>query len=191
MIDIADFFGATFVAFLLAIAEIITIAWIYGVNRLCKDAEFMLGLKTGLYWRICWGLITPTFMATVLVYYLKTLDWANPIAIERDDVTGEVLIPFPTVYKVFGYCLTSLIIMQVPIWMIVAIVQQKSETLAGKVLGAFKTTSDWGPRDPEMRMKYWKFLEEEKYNDGCFQLIMIEHGLANAILMCVKRKLFD
>lgn len=191
MIDIADFFGATFVAFLLAIAEIITIAWIYGVNRLCKDAEFMLGLKTGLYWRICWGLITPTFMGTVLIYYLKTLDWSNPIAIDKDATTGEVLIPFPVGYKIFGYCLTSLIVLQVPIWMVIAIVQQNGETLAGKVFDAFKPTADWGPRDPEMRMKYLKFLEEEKYHDGCFQFILIEHGFGQGLLKYVKGKLFD
>lgn len=191
MINIADFFGATFVAFLLAMAEIVTIAWIYGVNRLCKDAEFMLGFKTGLYWRICWGLITPAFMGTVLVYYLTTLDWVNPIAIDRDEATGEVLIPFPTGYKVFGYCLTSIIILQVPIWMIVAILQQKSETLVGKVFDAFKPISNWGPRDPDLRMKYLMYLEEKNYHDGCFQLILIEHGLAYGLLLFAKRKLFD
>lgn len=61
-------------AFVLAIVELITIAWIYGVNRLCKDAEFMLGIKTGLYWRICWGIITPLLMGSILIYTLITLE---------------------------------------------------------------------------------------------------------------------
>uniref|UniRef100_A0A336KCW2 Sodium-dependent nutrient amino acid transporter 1 n=1 Tax=Culicoides sonorensis TaxID=179676 RepID=A0A336KCW2_CULSO len=190
MIDIADFFGATFVAFLLAIAEIITIAWIYGVNRICKDAEFMLGIKTGYYWRICWGLITPSFMATVLVYYLSTLDWSNPIAIERDDTTGEVLIPFPTGYKIIGYCLTSLIVLQVPVWMVIAIMQQKSTTLVEKIFDAFKPTADWGPRDPDLRVKYLKYLKEVEYNDNSFRLIFIEKGLTQGFIFYVKKKLF-
>lgn len=184
MLDIADFFGATFIAFLLAIAEIVTISWIYGVNRICKDAEFMLGLKTGLYWRICWGLITPVFMGTVLVYYLYTLDWSNPIFIGKDT-------PFPVGYKIFGYCLTSLIVMQVPIWMIIAVVQQKSETLAGRVFQAFKPTADWGPRDPEMRSKYLAYLEEEKYYEGSLQCTMMKHGFAKGLTVYAKQKLFN
>ena len=53
-----------------AIAELITFSWIYGVNRLCKDIEFMLGIKTGVYWRICWGIITPLTMIAIFIYEL-------------------------------------------------------------------------------------------------------------------------
>jgi solute carrier family 6 (neurotransmitter transporter, glycine) member 5/9 len=49
MLQFMDFYGASFIAFMLAIAELVTIAWIYGVDRLCKDIEFMLNIKTGYY----------------------------------------------------------------------------------------------------------------------------------------------
>lgn len=68
-----DFFGASFVVICLAIAEILSFGWIYGVNRLCKDIEFMLGIKTGLYWRICWGLISPLIMTAILCFKAVTL----------------------------------------------------------------------------------------------------------------------
>lgn len=67
-----DFFGASFIAFVLGIAELITFSWIYGVNRICLDIEFMLGIKTGWYWRICWGFITPGLMFAILIYHLST-----------------------------------------------------------------------------------------------------------------------
>lgn len=190
MIDLVDFFGATFVAFILAIAEIVTIAWIYGVDRLCKDVEFMLDIKTSLYWRICWGVVTPIFMGTILVYYLITLEWANPIAIERDVKTGETLIPFPTAYKIFGYSLTLTIVLQFPIWMIIAIIKDKSETLVGKVFNAFQPSSDWGPRDPEMHMKYLKYLKENKYHQNSLSLVLNEHGLISGMVMYATKKLF-
>lgn len=41
-----------------------------GVKRLCGDIFFMLGLKTSLYYRICWAIITPAVMAAILVYTL-------------------------------------------------------------------------------------------------------------------------
>lgn len=48
----------------------ITFGWIYGVNRLALDIEFMLGIKTGWYWRICWAIITPALMTAIFVYNL-------------------------------------------------------------------------------------------------------------------------
>lgn len=40
----------------------------------------MVGLKTGIYWRLCWGLITPGLMLAVLIYTLldmKPLTYKN------------------------------------------------------------------------------------------------------------------
>ena len=67
-----DFYGASFVALILAIVELLTVSWIYGVDRFCKDIEFMLGRKTGAYWRICWGIVTPFMMIGILTYFLLT-----------------------------------------------------------------------------------------------------------------------
>lgn len=39
-----------------------------GVNRLCRDTEFMSGRNPGLYWRLCWGIISPAILITVLLY---------------------------------------------------------------------------------------------------------------------------
>lgn len=74
MLNFIDYFGASFVAFFLAIAELIAFGWIYGVSRICRDVEFMLGIKTGLYWRICWGIVTPGLMIAIIIYNLATLE---------------------------------------------------------------------------------------------------------------------
>ena len=41
-----------------------------GVKNICRDIEFMLNIKTSLYYRICWSIITPLFMAAILIYTL-------------------------------------------------------------------------------------------------------------------------
>lgn len=51
LINLLDFYGASFVALILAIIELITVSWIYGVDRFCADIEFMLKRKTGIYFR--------------------------------------------------------------------------------------------------------------------------------------------
>lgn len=61
-------------AFILAIAELIAFGWIYGVRRICLDIEFMLGIKTGWYWRICWAIVTPLLMISILIYHLSILE---------------------------------------------------------------------------------------------------------------------
>jgi solute carrier family 6 amino acid transporter-like protein 5/7/9/14 len=72
LINFLDFYGASFVALILAIIELVTVSWIYGVDRLCDDIEFMLKRKTGLYWRLCWKYITPTMMISIFLYFVWT-----------------------------------------------------------------------------------------------------------------------
>lgn len=70
MLNMVDYFGVSMVVYVLAIAELLTLGWIYGVSQICKDAEFMLGIKTSWYWRICWGIITPLMMIAILIYQI-------------------------------------------------------------------------------------------------------------------------
>jgi solute carrier family 6 amino acid transporter-like protein 5/7/9/14 len=72
LINFLDFYGASFVALILAIIELLTVSWIYGVDRLCDDIEFMLNRKTGLYWRLCWKYITPAMMIAIFLYFVWT-----------------------------------------------------------------------------------------------------------------------
>lgn len=97
MLGLVDFFGASFIVFIMSIAEMVAIFWIYGtwstnhvklwqfvadlitfflvlsgVNRLCRDTEFMSGRNPGLYWRLCWGVLTPAVMITILLYTFAT-----------------------------------------------------------------------------------------------------------------------
>lgn len=67
LLNLVDYFGVSMVVYVLAIAELLTFGWIYGVSRICKDAEFMLGIKTSWYWRICWGVVTPAMMIAILI----------------------------------------------------------------------------------------------------------------------------
>jgi solute carrier family 6 amino acid transporter-like protein 5/7/9/14 len=45
----------------------------------------MLGRKEGIYWRLCWGVITPVLMIVILIYAL--------VSIEPETYNNR---PFPT-----------------------------------------------------------------------------------------------
>ncbi|XP_061389733.1 sodium-dependent nutrient amino acid transporter 1-like [Musca vetustissima] len=105
ILNLVDFFGCSFIALVLAIAELISFAWIYGTKRLCEDIEFMLGIKTGYYWRICWTFVTPGLMMGVLLYSLINY---TPLTYK-----GET---YPMIYYALGWLLWAVGVGQVPIW---------------------------------------------------------------------------
>lgn len=70
MLDLVDHYGAGFIVYVMAMMECIGVAWVYGLDNFCKDIEFMLGRKVGIYWRTCWGFVIPIGLCANLVYYL-------------------------------------------------------------------------------------------------------------------------
>ncbi|KAH8323332.1 hypothetical protein KR067_005258 [Drosophila pandora] len=150
MLTLVDFFGASMIALVLGIAELYTIGWIYGTDRLCKDIEFMLGRKVGLYWRLCWSIITPLIMTTILVYFYATYE---PLTY------NNVIYPF-WAYSI-GWMITAFGILQLPIWMIVAIIRDPGKTVGAKIRGAFTPKKNWGPMDPLLREQYHKEIEND------------------------------
>lgn len=139
MLQFVDYFGCQFIAFILAIAELATFGWIYGVKRLCGDIEFMLKRKTGFYWRICWGFVTPIMMTIILIYTLVTLKplqyknytypdavYGNNHLIFRNDMRFSFHM---LVILAIGWCISAIGILQLPIWAIYTIYITKGNTL--------------------------------------------------------------
>lgn len=68
----------------------------------------MVGIKTGLYWRLCWGLITPGLMLSVLIYTLldlqpltyKNVDYPTVAHGEKQNLLRLLKIMF-LIYKYF------------------------------------------------------------------------------------------
>ncbi|KAM7283289.1 sodium-dependent dopamine transporter [Ixodes scapularis] len=50
-----------------ALFESIGIAWFYGLDRFCGNINEMLGFRPGIFWRLCWKFITPTFLVAVIL----------------------------------------------------------------------------------------------------------------------------
>ena len=148
---LVDYFGVSMIAFALAILELITFCWIYGVDRLCKDAEFMLGFKPGLYWRICWKYISPTLMIIIFIY---SLAYQEPLKYQGKD--------YPTVAIALGSCLSIIGLIQLPIWGFYAIFVQDKDTMRDRITEAFKPNQHWGPVNPRTNHEYKLFLNQSE-----------------------------
>lgn len=55
---------------MLAVPELITFGWIYGVERLRLDIKFMRNVETSFYFRLTWKIVSPLLMLTILVYQI-------------------------------------------------------------------------------------------------------------------------
>lgn len=117
LINLLDFYGSSFVALILAIIELVTVSWIYGVDRFCRDIEFMLNRKTGLYWRVCWKIITPSIMIGIFGYFVVT--W-KPINYQDRE--------YSSLMHAFGWTVSLLGLLQLPIWAIYAIMKQPNDS---------------------------------------------------------------
>uniref|UniRef100_A0A1I8PI57 Transporter n=1 Tax=Stomoxys calcitrans TaxID=35570 RepID=A0A1I8PI57_STOCA len=156
MLSYIDFYGVTFVAIVLAIFELISAAWIYGVKNICRDIKFMLNVNTSIYYRICWSIITPIFVTAILIYML--------VEYEPLQYNG---VPYPDELYVIGWCISAVGIGQLLIWGFYAWHNGPSElSFSERFRHAFKPLPDWGPRELKNLKRYQQFVADHQTLSG-------------------------
>ncbi|XP_020816689.1 sodium-dependent nutrient amino acid transporter 1 [Drosophila serrata] len=150
-ITLLDYHGVTFVSLVSAIFELIAVGWIYGTKRLCQDAEYMLNIKTSVYYRICWSIVTPLTMIIILAYTLLTM---KPLTYNDRE--------FPLGFRLIGWALTTFILGQLVYWALYANCKQPKGSLRSRISNSLKPHSDWGPLDSKTLMDYQMFLRNRE-----------------------------
>uniref|UniRef100_A0A3B5B435 Transporter n=1 Tax=Stegastes partitus TaxID=144197 RepID=A0A3B5B435_9TELE len=57
---------------IIAFFEIVTVAYVYGINRFNDDIEWMTGRRPNIYWQATWRFISPFLLLVVFVAYVVT-----------------------------------------------------------------------------------------------------------------------
>ncbi|KAG7302653.1 hypothetical protein JYU34_012604 [Plutella xylostella] len=166
ILELVDYYGGTFMRLFAAIVETIGVFWIYGLENLCIDIEFMLGIKTSWYWRVCWSIVTPAIMITVFMYTLITTESL---------VFGDGYV-YPNGAYVAGTLLQYAGIALIPIFIMFSLWKYRSGTLVETVKRAFRKKASYGPADRDKFAEYQEFrkdakLERDMRRDGFFQHI--------------------
>lgn len=152
ILGLVDYFGASTIVFALGVGEMIAISWIYGLNQICNDIEFMLNRKPTLYWRLTWGMITPGILIVVFIYALST----------AERLLYKDTYEYPDSAIICGWILAAFGVLQVPIWGAIAISKQDEKTFKEKFLAAFRPMKVWGPQDAKNRAAYEEFMEQKR-----------------------------
>ncbi|XP_063428114.1 sodium- and chloride-dependent glycine transporter 2-like [Mytilus trossulus] len=94
VLQLVDWYLSSIPRMFIMLLESIVIIYIYGVRRLSKDIEMMLGKQPSKIWKFFWLFVTPpllTIIWVIMVFQLKTIKY------------GE--IPYPSWSIAFGWIL--------------------------------------------------------------------------------------
>ncbi|EFA08707.1 Sodium-dependent nutrient amino acid transporter 1-like Protein [Tribolium castaneum] len=146
-----DFFGGTFIFYVLTIIEVLSVMWWYGLENICLDIEFMSKKRPGPYWRICWAVIIPIVLITVFVYFIATLE---ELKYEDQSYPGYIIV--------WGWALFGVGVMQPLIWWGIEIGKNyKREGVSKAILRTFKH-ENWGPKEEEFYNNWVEFKRERR-----------------------------
>ncbi|XP_061183688.1 sodium- and chloride-dependent glycine transporter 1-like [Saccostrea echinata] len=170
VLQIMDWYCATFSLMLLSLTECVVIAWIYGADRFYKDIELMIGYQPGIWWKICWKFITPL---TITFIWLFSVTQLSPVTY------GDYEYPDGAI--VFGWMLGLVSLVPVPVCALIAILGEKGN-LFQRIKKLVHHADDWGPAVEKHRVKYLQSLQDSQESlDSvvCTPLVETKHLTTN------------
>ncbi|XP_077362772.1 sodium-dependent neutral amino acid transporter B(0)AT1-like [Festucalex cinctus] len=71
-IALFDKFAGSVPLLTVGLFEMISVAYIYGIDRFNEDVEFMTGHKPSIFWQVMWRFVSPLIVLLILIFYLIT-----------------------------------------------------------------------------------------------------------------------
>ena len=136
MFTLIDETSASWNILLFALLEVITVSWIYGIDRFFENLDEMsvkFHFLIKLYWKVCWTFITPVLLAVLVVWKFIS--------------TGRVKYgdyDFPDWVQALGWMFGVTSVLMLPLVSIRQILIRRSK---GQELGRalFRPTEEWLP----------------------------------------------
>ncbi|XP_060080136.1 sodium- and chloride-dependent glycine transporter 2-like [Ylistrum balloti] len=142
MFQLIDWYTATWSVLLIAVTESILFAWVYGGDRLSRDAMLMLGRPLPVFVRIATAFVMPiilTFLVVVSIFKYKPPTYGT--------------YEYPDYARSIGWCFSMASI--VPIFLYMAsIVKREKGSLGERFAKLLKPSSSWGPSEDDIKPAY-------------------------------------
>jgi SNF family Na+-dependent transporter len=62
LVNLLNIYGPGISILFVVFVEAVGVCWFYGVDRFSSDIQLMIGIRPGLFWRLCWNWISPLFI---------------------------------------------------------------------------------------------------------------------------------
>ncbi|XP_067903123.1 sodium- and chloride-dependent neutral and basic amino acid transporter B(0+)-like [Heterodontus francisci] len=164
-INLVDHFCVGWGLIITALLELISLSWIYGINRFIKDIEMMIGERNWLFWlwwRVCWFFISPCVLTAVLFWTLTTFTPPSYGPIE-----------YPVWGTALGWCMVIFCILWIPIVAIVRVFRSEGSTLCQKISAVCTSAPDWGPYLEQHRGERYRNRPDSTESPNRVQLLAI------------------
>lgn len=122
------------------VLEVIGFIWVYGLEALANDFEFVLGYKLNFIWKSLWFL-APLIISAAEIWSWFTLSMEDAFH-HKSDETWLYMIGW------LVYLFVWSIIIGIAVWQITS---QVDYNIAQKFISAIKPSRNWGPVDPIYR----------------------------------------
>jgi len=132
VLDLMDTYGASLSVMIIAVAEMVMVMWVYGVQNFCDDLEYMLGFSPGWYFKVCWAVLSPLIL--LLIFLSSCAEWELP---------AYGAISYPGWAHTIGWVLTLLSVLQIPAWLVIMCLLS---VLRGDSLSVFTPAQAWRER---------------------------------------------
>ncbi|ESO88414.1 hypothetical protein LOTGIDRAFT_219163 [Lottia gigantea] len=146
VLQVMDWYCASFSLMLISLAECLVIAYVYGTDRFLKDIELMIGYQPPRIWVYMWKYVTPIVIVFIWLFSVITL---KPVTY------GDYEYPPWAIGLGWSVGLVSLI--PIPLCMVVQIYNEKGPILQ-RIKKLMKPAANWGPALPEDRKRYLNSL---------------------------------
>ncbi|XP_036948234.1 sodium-dependent neutral amino acid transporter B(0)AT1-like [Acanthopagrus latus] len=125
-VTLFDSFAGSVPLLTIGLTEIIAIVFVYGIDRLNEDLQFITGHKPSIFWKISWMFISPVAIAFILFFYLVTqaqqeltyLVW-DPNSVEFPSLAS---VPYPSWVNAVIFILAGTPSLVVPLYMLCRLV---------------------------------------------------------------------
>ncbi|XP_028260988.1 sodium- and chloride-dependent neutral and basic amino acid transporter B(0+)-like [Parambassis ranga] len=135
-VTLMDYSVSVWMVLILACTEIIGFCYIYGVNRLIKDIEMMIGKRNfwyWLWWKTCWLVICPCILVFILIWSL--IPYTPP-------TYGGV--HYPDWGLALGWCMVGFVLIWIPCVMVFKIATAKG-TIWERLKFLCSPSEEWHP----------------------------------------------
>ncbi|KAM5328660.1 inactive sodium-dependent neutral amino acid transporter B(0)AT3 [Glossophaga mutica] len=72
-LEIFDNYTASLNLITFAFMEVVSVIYVYGMEKFCDDIAWMTGRRPGFYWRATWKVVSPLLLLTILMVYMVNM----------------------------------------------------------------------------------------------------------------------
>ncbi|XP_055894918.1 sodium-dependent proline transporter-like isoform X2 [Biomphalaria glabrata] len=151
VLQILDWYSASFSLMLISLTECLALAWAYGVDNLYRDIILMTGKKPHFWWRYMWKFVTPTVIIFIWTFSVITLG----------PVTYGPNYKYPYWAIILGWLLAVISVLPIPVVALYKISSIRG-SFRNRLKKLLRPDPSWGPSRPEDHLRYIQELEKTK-----------------------------